>query len=597
MNVTSGELNGGSSTADAAAAPPLDKIAENQPAPAPEAASETLATEASAATSAPSKKESVANDPAAPILPAADPTADSDSTLSVADGEAAVEPTKNAPKDLISEAAPDPKPAENKIAPKDPIADDVAAVAPTENASKDSTSEAVPVVVSDEKKSDGQESTEKPQTVDTPKVSDSDADLISASLAPVSDPFADNIFDPEEASFVILADSETEKKDVNESHAMVEVQNTATPSESKDAQMEKALLKDSPSSPATRAQKKAEENVASKDSPSSPATRAQKKKGTATSSKGTNDSNGKAKETPGSSGKKKTSTSATPKTKKRKTIPVPSAREFHPAPGSSLTGFIQNKVKNLLTAVIAGRKAKNFWREQVAQEPFLKGWIMHFHLRPCKRHVDKYWFTPSGKRFRSGVEVNRYLDFLETHDKNEDAAHKFAKEGKLSTKKMKKVSRAEVVTSKQKEPPKKKAMKVKHSKKNGDVVSITNAVASASSVARKSKKKSSSRNRDSSGGKKTKKMSNQGNKSPESGYRRSAGAKARQQIRLKKIESGAKAMKAAYTNSTGSVASLIAEPKETSNATKKQPKKAAKKSMRAISMTTKDGIPQIAESK
>ena len=62
---------------------------------------------------------------------------------------------------------------------------------------------------------------------------------------------------------------------------------------------------------------------------------------------------------------------------------------------------------------------------------------MHFDKRKntSTPHIDRYWYNPSGKRFRSTAEINRFLDHMED-SKDEDAAHAFAtgkKQGKKKT--------------------------------------------------------------------------------------------------------------------------------------------------------------------
>jgi hypothetical protein len=117
------------------------------------------------------------------------------------------------------------------------------------------------------------------------------------------------------------------------------------------------------------------------------------------------------------------------------TIPVHTRKEFFGQSKIKIEDFngipdrnlpvctVDESTMRLHEKVVKARKGKNFWREQMATEPFLEGWVMHYHKRPASTHVDRYFFNPNGKKFRSRPEVLRFLE----HERDEDSAYKAAR--------------------------------------------------------------------------------------------------------------------------------------------------------------------------
>ena len=318
------------------------------------------------------------------------------------------------------------------------------------------------------------------------------------------------------------------------------------------------------------------------------------------------------------------------KPKKRKSnTPVVDGNIFNPVPSRDLPQCILKTTKGLPHTVISDRTAKNFWREESATEPFLKGWIMHYHKRPnpTNRHIDKYWFSPTGKKMRSTVEVNKFLNALKTNN-DEDAAcyaatgkvqgsktptkrgrAPAAKKAKLETKprgRSKSATPKATKVAKARGRSKSTTPKATKDVKPADQMdySMTNAVQSAVAGARSAKKthrKKASDNKFRS-------------KAKDATWRQSAGAKARDRIRMKKIEAkGVPENTNGNSNSNSDIlpsaqetranginnesGKIVAEPKSFSTTPmKKAAKKAAKKSIRSLPVA-KVAVPEIAESK
>jgi hypothetical protein len=318
------------------------------------------------------------------------------------------------------------------------------------------------------------------------------------------------------------------------------------------------------------------------------------------------------------------------KPKKRKSnTPVVDGNVFNPVPSRDLPQCILKTTKGLPHTVISDRTAKNFWREEFATEPFLKGWIMHYHKRPnpTNRHIDKYWFSPTGKKMRSTVEVNKFLNVLKTNN-DEDAAcyaatgkvqgsktptkrgrAPAAKKAKLETKprgRSKSATPKATKVAKARGRSKSTTPKATKDVKPADQMdySMTNAVQSAVAGARSAKKthrKKASDNKFRS-------------KAKDATWRQSAGAKARDRIRMKKIEAkGVPENTNGNSNSNSDIlpsaqetranginnesGKIVAEPKSFSTTPmKKAAKKAAKKSIRSLPVA-KVAVPEIAESK
>jgi hypothetical protein len=77
--------------------------------------------------------------------------------------------------------------------------------------------------------------------------------------------------------------------------------------------------------------------------------------------------------------------------------------------------------------VLKNRQSQTFWKERPAGDGFPEGWIVHVHRRQNGatggRHLDLYWFTKTGKKLRSSIEIARFLSALEIANGDEERAH------------------------------------------------------------------------------------------------------------------------------------------------------------------------------
>mmetsp|Transcript_17067 Transcript_17067/g.32286 ORF Transcript_17067/g.32286 Transcript_17067/m.32286 type:complete len:568 (+) Transcript_17067:1270-2973(+) len=67
------------------------------------------------------------------------------------------------------------------------------------------------------------------------------------------------------------------------------------------------------------------------------------------------------------------------------------------------------------------QQSNNYWKEEPVEDPRMAGWCIHVCKRPSG-HLDKYWFTSTGIRFRSKPEVEKFFRALEEANGDEDRA-------------------------------------------------------------------------------------------------------------------------------------------------------------------------------
>lgn len=89
--------------------------------------------------------------------------------------------------------------------------------------------------------------------------------------------------------------------------------------------------------------------------------------------------------------------------------------------------------------------SKTYWRQIEVDDDRLVGWEAHECLREDKKHIDRYWLTPTGFRLRSRPEIDRFLAYMAIMNDNEDESFALLKGRKVSGKK----------ASPKKAPPKK----------------------------------------------------------------------------------------------------------------------------------------------
>ena len=118
-------------------------------------------------------------------------------------------------------------------------------------------------------------------------------------------------------------------------------------------------------------------------------------------------------------------------TKNTKNVTCMREEQAMKAPSAKKTPSSAKRTGVPHSSVTKNARSATFTREEPAGKDFPEGWVVHYHERKsgasAGKHVDKYWYTKTGKKLRSRPEIMRFLDYLKVAEGDEDAAYKYLK--------------------------------------------------------------------------------------------------------------------------------------------------------------------------